>query len=205
DSTIHPDFRLQELRMPAKYKTMGLAFLGDGTLVLAATEEISERIGMGDMPKPSAENKIYLVQGLSTEALPQLVKVVAHSWSQVSGITVAEDRIYVSDRDGFYEILDRNPAEEDLGANRRRIVKWPDGGDWEYGAFWHHWVFTPLYREGRFYAPYSGSIRIGGSNTDPTSDFSGAMLKWDLSGKLEAFAGGLRAPNGAGLDPETGD
>src|SRR5690606_20216818 len=87
DSTIHPDFRLQELRMPAKYKTMGLAFLGDGTLVLAATEEISEKIGMGDMPKPSVENRIYLVQGLSTDTLPRLVKVVAHSWSQVSGVT----------------------------------------------------------------------------------------------------------------------
>lgn len=205
DSTVHPDFHLKELQMPSRYKTMGLAFLGDGTLVLAATEEIAEKIAMGEVPKPDPKNKVFLVKGISTDTLPVRIREVAHSWKQVTGVTVVEDRIFVADRDGFYEVLQKEPADEDFGANRKLIVNWPDEGKWDFGPYWHHWAFTPLFRDGHFYAPYSGSIRVGGSNTAPTSRFSGAMLKWDLSGNLEAFAGGLRAPNGAGLDPESGD
>ena len=91
-------------------------------------------------------------------------------------------------------------------ANRRLIVKWPDAGHWNFGPFWHQWAFTPLYKDGFFYAPYSGSILTGGwSNADATSPLSGAFLKWDLAGNLSAYAGGLRSPNGAALDPATGD
>lgn len=190
---VHPDFALKEVPMPGKFKTMGMQFLEDGRMVLAVTAEI----GMGEMPAPNAKTSVFVVSEVG--GVPDL-KEVANNWSQIAGLVVAEGKVYVSDRDGFYRILDlENPGN--LAGNRKLIVKWP-AGNWTHGEQWHQWVFTPMYHQGYFYAPYSGSIIPGGpSSTAPTSEYSGAFLKWDMDGRLEKFAGGLRSPNGANINP----
>ena len=61
-------------------------------------------------------------------------------------------------------------------------------------------MFNPVHWQGFFYAPYSGSIVFGGpSNAKATSSYSGAFLKWDMTGRLDKFAGGWRSPNGCGI------
>lgn len=105
---VHPDFDLKEIRMPATFKTMGLGFLSDGTMVLGTTDVV----GGGEIPAPDLNHKVYLVSGASTDS----------------------------------------PA--DLKINRRLILKWPDENHWKNGLSWHQWVFTPLYLNGHFYAPY---------------------------------------------------
>ena len=200
DST-HPDYDLRAVAMPAQFKTMGLAFLPDGTLALATTEAV----GGGEVPEPSPEHKVYLMRGASPDSLPGEMREISNGWKQISGIVAVGNRVYVSDRDGFYAIAD-NGATANLSANRQLIVKWPESSHWNFGAYWHQWCFTPVYRDGFFYAPYSGSILTGGwSNVEATSPLSGAFLKWDLQGNLSAYAGGLRSPNGAALDPATGE
>lgn len=199
----HPDVDLTLVPLPAKYKTMGMAFLKDGRMVLATTDFI----GGGEMPAAKSDkHKLLLITG-ATQSDPAKVVVeeIANTWWQMAGIVVANDKLYVSDRDGFYEITQLSkPA--DLKANRRLIASWPNENTWNSGTQWHQWVFTPMYRNGFFYAPYSGSIKPGGpSNVNPTSSKCGAFLKWDLAGKIEATAGGLRSPNGAGLDEATGE
>ena len=57
---IHPDFELCEVKMPARYKTMGLAFLTDGTLVLATTE----MVGGGEVPEADPGHQVFLVRGI---------------------------------------------------------------------------------------------------------------------------------------------
>lgn len=202
--SAHPDFELGEIRMPALYKTMGLAFLENGTLVLATA---AGDLGLGEVPKSDPGNKVLLIEGASTVAMPDRITEVANSWKQITGLNVLDGRIYVVDRDGFYQILDNAPSGSDLNANRRLVVAWPDEGKWDNGPYWHQWVFTPVYRSGRFYAPYSGSLgHGGGSSAAPTSLMSGAMLKWNPDGSyLEPIAGGFRSPNGAALDAETGE
>lgn len=198
---VHPDFELKEIRMPAKFKTMGLGFLEDGTMVLATTEAI----GGGEIPDPDPQHRIYLVKGASPDSMPSTMVDVADNWRQVAGITVANGQIFVSDRDGFYRLSNLTTVG-DPRANRELMVKWPDENHWNNGPSWHQWVFTPFYWKGSFYAPYSGSIRTGGwSSVDPTTSLSGAFLTWDLKGVLKAYAGGLRSPNGADVDPETGE
>jgi hypothetical protein len=198
--TVHPDFELRAIALPAQYKTMGMGFLSDGTLALATTEAV----GGGEVPEPSAEHKVLLIRGANPDSLPISLKEIANGWRQPSGLAVVDDHIYVADRDGFYALPENAPA--DPSRNRALVVKWPDAGHWNFGPYWHQWCFTPLYKDGRFYAPYSGSILTGGwSNVDATSPLSGAFLQWDLEGKLSAYAGGLRSPNGAALDPATGE
>jgi hypothetical protein len=202
--TSHPDFTLTQVPLPAKYKVMGLDFLPDGRMVIAT----SDFMGTGEMPSTRGpRQKVLLVSGATGEN-PADVKVdeIAHTWYQPAGVVVAGGRLYVSDRDGFYEIEQLSPPA-DPAQNRRLVVAWPDEDKWnQWGRQWHQWVFTPMFLDGYFYAPYSGTIRYGGpSNVDPTSSKSGAYLKWDLSGNLEAWAGGLRSPNGASIDDATGE
>lgn len=190
----HPDFALSELPLPSKYHVTAIAFLNDGRMALTTIEKLASQ----SPAAPDPANKLLLVNGVKVEE-------VAHTWLQPSGLVTANGKLYVSDRDGFYEILQLSPPA-DLSKNRRQVLKWPDEGSWKNGYLWHQWVFTPMFHQGFFYAPYSGSIRPGGpSDADPTTRLSGAFLKWDLTGKLEGFAGGLRSPNGANIDPANGE
>ena len=72
---------------------------------------------------------------------PQMTEI-ANNWLQIAGTVVANGKLYVSDRDGFYEI-NQLSAPTDLKANRKLIVKWPDDGSWNNGfqscAHWLNW------------------------------------------------------------------
>ena len=196
----NPGLTIDTIPMPAQYMTMGLDFLSDGRLVMA-TAGIE---GGGQIPPPDANSAIWIVGGLTGKMAGLTVKKVADMWKQPAGVVVADDKVYVSERDGFYAVGDiANPAN--LAANRTRIVAWPtpDAGlKWGWaGEQWHQWVHTPAYFNGKFYGPYGGSIQPGGrSATPPTSTSSGAFISWTADGKggLTKIAGGLRVPNGMG-------
>lgn len=196
---MHPDYEMREVPLAEKYKTTGMGFLSDGRMVVASTDFI----GGGEVPAASPEGKLLLITNPgSANSADIKVKEIADNWKQIMGVTIVDDKIYVSDRDGFYRIQDYQSATLDLANNRQKIASWPDEGTWNNGYSWHQFVFTPMYLNGYFYAPYSGSIRPGGPSDVPaTSSFSGAFLKWDLTGKLEKVAGGLRSPNGANIAP----
>ncbi|MDB5051869.1 MAG: hypothetical protein JWO30_4940 [Fibrobacteres bacterium] len=200
----HPDFDLTEVPFPSKFKTMGISFLKDGRMVLSVTDFVGG--GQVEAAK-SAAVKVYLVSGYDgTAAASVKMEEISNTWYQLVGLVVAEEKVYVSDRDGFYQIL-QLAANAAPAQNRKLIVKWPDENTWNTTFQWHQFVFTPIYNKGFFYAPYSGSIRGGGpSDANPTSHMSGGFLKWDLAtAKLEAIAGGFRSPNGANLDSATGE
>ncbi|MEO6098351.1 MAG: hypothetical protein ABIW76_22835 [Fibrobacteria bacterium] len=200
---VHPDFTVSEVKMPGQYKTMGLVFMKDGHMALGVTDFV----GWGELPtSASNKHKIFLVEGPGTPS-PKVTEI-SHTWLQLSGLTVAENKLYATDRDGFYEIQELSPPTgTDLTKNRRLIVKWPDEGTWNVGGVqFHQWVFTPFYHQGSFYGPYCGVTREGGhSDINPTTKMAGALLKWGTDGGLEALAGGLRVANGAGLDENTGE
>ncbi len=199
--TTHPDFDVREVKLDSQYKTMGLGIMPDGAVVLASINEL----GGGEIPAANPETKIVLIRGLSCDSLPKSVQTLASGWRQISGVTVVDGRIYVADRDGFYKLTSSaDPA--DSASSRSLVLKWPNENFWPMGLYWHQWAFTPFYWRGSFYAPYSGSIHGGGwSSADPTTKLSGAFLKWDTTGNLEAYAGGLRSPNGAAVDENTGE
>ncbi len=182
---------------------MGIDFMKDGRMVLAVTDDIGE----GWVPKTTTVGtKVMMVTGYDQDDPAKLkIEEISNTFLQLSGATVANDKLYVADRAGFYEIPQLTKPT-DVTTNKRLVVKWPDEKTWAFDFMTHQWVFTPIFNKGYFYAPYSGSIRPGGfSDVDATTQMSGAFLKWDLTGKLETFAGGLREPNGANVDEATGD
>jgi hypothetical protein len=200
--TKNPSLIIETVPMPATYMTMGLSFMADGRLVVATTGTE----GGGEIPAASADSKVMIVGGLTGDMSGLSVKTVADMWKQPAGVTIVGDKVYVSERDGFYQIqsLD-NPGT--LSGNRAKIIGWPapDAGlKWTVSEQWHQWVHTPVYYGGKFYGPYGGSIQVGGrSNTPPTSTYSGAFVSWnpDGSGGLTKITGGFRVPNGMNLTP----
>ncbi len=189
-TTVHPAYDIKELGLPDKYRTMGVDFLSDGRMVMVTTGIM----GGGEVPAPDANSCVFIVSGVVGGGNIQVTKI-ASDFRQPSGVNVVNDKIYVTDRDAFYSIPS-NTATADPAANRTKVLAWP------MGSKWHQWIFTPVYLNGKFYAPYSGSIRVGGPSDVPASSaWSGAILRWDPNGlNLEKWAGGLRSPNGAGLN-----
>jgi hypothetical protein len=202
--TKNPSLIIEQIPLPATYMGMGIGFLSDGRMVLATTE--IETVN-GEIPPAKPGSQIMLVDGMTGSMSNLTVKKVADMWKQPSGVTVVNDKVYVTERDGFYLVqnLD-NPGT--LSANRTKIIGWPqpdDGLKWNNGEQWHQWVMTPQYYNGKFYGPYGGSTQPGGrALIPPTSTYSGAFLSWnpDGSGGLTKVAGGLRQPNGMTLGPD---
>jgi len=172
DGTAHPSYVVSKVPLNTTFRTMGMAFLSDGRMVVAATFQ-----GTGEITPPDTGSAIYLISGISTPN-PTVVKI-ADMFREPSGVVVVNDKIFVPDRDAFYSIPSNEPTANP-STNKTKIVDWP------FGANWHQFVFTPFYKDGFFYAPYSG-----------------AFLKWDMEGKkFEKVAGGLRSPNGLGMNDD---
>ncbi len=201
--TKHPSLIIETIPMPATYMNMGVTFLSDGRLVVATT---GERGGGGILP-PNANSLLMIVSGLTGDMSGLSVKKVADMWRQPAGVVVANDKVYLSDRDAFYQINNiENPTN--ISANRTKIISWPqpDGGlVWgPNGEMWHQWIHTPGFFNGKFYGPYGGSIAGGGPSTAAaTSSYSGAVFTWnpDGTGGFTKVAGGLRQANGMGMTP----
>jgi hypothetical protein len=198
---VHPGFTVSAVNLGKNYSNMGIDWLSDGTLVMANCQS-SGNYGGGSVPSPNSESGVYLVRNVT--GTPNVTQI-ASNFRQPSGVTVVRDVIYVADRDVFYRI---NSNSGSGSSNRTKVIDFPGPGteapdyDNQYSnGFWHQYVYAPVYYNGRFYAPYSGSIGGGPSTQGPSSSFSGAYLSWAENGQggLERFAGGLRSPNGNGI------
>jgi hypothetical protein len=204
------------------FANMGLAFLSDGRmLILGASIQTSGQVmGQGVITAADGNQALYLVSGLSrTGSLAgvTVTKILDSLTGPPPGVVVVNDTVYVQDRNAFYRVKSLNPTGGTAKAkNAVRIIKAPTLDStfvWLRGESGHQWVFTPVYHNGRFYAPYSGSIRSGGhSNAPPTSTYSGAMLSWSkdsiipdnapANAGFTKVAGGIRSPNGMASNGE---
>lgn len=198
--TRNPSLTIETIPLPGNYMTMGLAFLPDGRLALATT---GERTTNGEIPAANPNSFIMLVGGLSGDLAAITTRKIADMLKQPAGLTVAEGKLYMAERDAFYLIPSLEPAA--TSTNKAKIIGWPQpeaGYKWVNGEQWHQYVMTPVYHDGRFYAPYGGTTQPGGRATAAaTTSYSGAFLGWapDGAGGLEKVAGGFRQPNGMAL------
>jgi cytochrome c len=168
---------------------MGLDFLSDGRLVMSTGI-------VGTNPREATkESAVYVISGLedSDPEFPNMdVNKIADNFVTTIGVTIVNDTIYIADTHEFHRLTDNNNFSD----KRTKILDWP------FGLEWHHWGFTPVYWEGKFYAGLSGSIVGGGpSTTFAKADEAGSLWEFDLEGNSEVFASGFRQPNGLGLDP----
>ncbi len=206
----------------------GMSWLSDGRMVLLTSDYQQH----GQMPYPGhPRSKVTLLSGLTGGGSVVATDIATH-FKLPTGVEVVNDRIYVSDMDSVYMVPTNSPSNDSLSRmnNRRRMFETPTptmfGGNTAPtnfafpssqsggGSFTvltshnHHYVFTPVYYQGKFYANYAGATLNGNgsANLNPASFFSGALLSWDttttqLDTNANRAGGGLRSPNGNCLGP----
>ncbi len=150
----YPGYTLEEIPLRDFLEqdplVMGLGFLSDGRMVM------STGFVVDDPRNPREDAAVYIISGVDSDNFNELdVKKIAHNFISTIGVTVVDDVIYISDTHEFYKLNDN----ENFSDNRTKLLDWP------FGLEWHHWGFTPVYKDGKFYVGLSGSIVPGGPST----------------------------------------
>jgi hypothetical protein len=207
---------------------MGFDWLSDGRMVILS----NDYLGHDQKPENRPRAKVSIVS--TPVGTGATVTTIASHFKQPGGIKVVNDKIWVSDMYTMYVIPNNSPAAADTLRNRTPRFGMPlstmYGGNTAPNNFAfnksncngtfvpacnsstsqaHHYVFTPVYYQGKFYAAYGGNTGSGNGEAklNASSFYSGAMLTWDssttaLDSTANRFAGGLRSPNGTALGPD---
>ena len=205
----------------------GMDWLSDGRMVLLTSDYQQH----GQMPYPGRpRSKVTLLSGLSGGTVT--ATDIATHFKLPTGVTVVNDRIYVADMDSVYVVPSNTAPADSIGRmnNRRRMFETPTptmyggnnppmnfafpssqsgGGTFTVlNSHNHHYVFTPVYYQGKFYANYAGATlnNSGTAALNASSYFASALLSWDtsttqLDTNVNRAGGGLRSPNGNCLGP----
>lgn len=206
----------------------GFDWLSDGRMVMLT----NDYLGHDQKPASRPRAKVSIITNPGSNAAT--VQTIASHFKQPGGIKVVNDKIWVADMDTVYVIPNNNPAPADTITNRTPRFGMPlstmHGGNlapynfrfnkqtcngltctWENSQA-HHYLMTPVYYQGKFYASYGGATGSGNGNADlnASSFYASAVLVWDsTTTELDtianrSFAGGLRSPNGTALAPGGG-
>jgi hypothetical protein len=203
----------------------GFDWLSDGRMVLLT----NDYVGHDQKPAPRARAKVSLITNPGSDAAT--VQTIASHFKQPGGIKVVNDKIWVADMDTVYVIPNNNPAPADTMTNRVPKFRMPLSTDYNgnlapfnfaynkatcsgltctsTNSQAHHYLMTPVYYQGKFYASYGGNTGSGTglANLVASSFYAGSVLTWDTNTTVldtltnRAFAGGLRSPDGTALGP----
>jgi hypothetical protein len=205
----------------------GFDWMSDGRMVLLTNDYI------GHDQKPAARPRAKVSIITNPSGTSPTVTTIASHFKQPGGVTVVNDKIWVPDMDTVYVIPNNNPAPADTLTNRTPKFGAPlstmhGGNNAPYNFAFnkatcgtgltgctstnsqaHHYIFTPVYYQGKFYASYGGATGSGNgaANLNASSFYAGAMLMWDSATTTldtianRSLAGGMRSPNGTALGP----
>jgi hypothetical protein len=206
----------------------GFAWFPDGRMVLLT----NDYLGQDQKPNNRPRSKVSIITNPGTGSAT--VQTVASHFKQPAGVTVVNDRIWVPDMDTVYTVTNNNPAPADTISNRTPRFRTPLSTDYNghlpplefkfnkancsgglagctnTNSQAHHYIFTPVYYQGKFYASYGDATGSGTglANLNSSSYYGGALLVWDsTTTQLDtianrSFAGGFRSPNGTALGPD---
>ncbi len=208
-------------------KVYGFSWLTDGRMVLLT----NDYIGQDQKPNNRPRAKVSLITNPGTGAAT--VQTIASHFKQPGGVLAVNDQIWVPDMDTVYVIPNNNPAPADTSTNRTPRFRTPLSTDYNghqapfnfafnksqcsgglsgctsTNSQAHHYIFTPVYYQGKIYASYGDATGAGNglANLNSSSFYGSAMLVWDSTTTAldtltnRYFGGGFRSPNGTALGP----
>ncbi len=205
---------------------MGFDWLSDGRMVILSNDYLGHDQKPDNRPRAKVSIVSTPISNTSTAT------TIASHFKQPGGIKVVNDKIWVSDMDTMYVIPTNSPVAADTLKNRTPRFGMPlstmyngnaapnnfafnkpncngISGCTSSNSQAHHYVFTPVYYQGKFYAAYGGNTGSGNGEAklNASSFYSGALLTWDSATTAldtlsnRSFGGGLRSPNGTALGP----
>ena len=143
---------------------------------------------------------VWLVSDVSGRPENVTWRRIASGLFEPLGLKVRDGEIFVHCRDGLWRLHDLNGDGE---IDYYEVFN----NDVHNNAFFHEFAFDlQTDKDGNFYFAKAGPVNPGGSGfQSPRSDHNGTLMKVSKDGKyLEVLATGFRAPNGIGVNPETG-
>lgn len=176
----HPAYRVTQARPEGfEPRVGGMDWLPDGRLVVSTWD---------------AEGAVYTLRGVAGDDAAQIeVKKIASGLAEPLGLCTVGERIFVLQKQELTELLDNDP--DGIVDEFRAIAS-----DWNVSANFHEFAFGLVFRDGWFYFNLAIAIDPGGKSTQPQVAGRGSTLRVKLEdGTVEAFAHGLRTPNGIGF------
>ncbi|MCD6025478.1 MAG: hypothetical protein K0Q91_2394, partial [Fibrobacteria bacterium] len=158
----------------------GFDWLSDGRMVILTNDYLGHDSKPGNRPAAKVSIVSTPIGSSST------VTTIASHFKQPGGIKVVNDKIWVSDMDTMYVIPNNSPAPADTLRNRTPRFGMPLSTMYNghlaptnfafnksncannsgltctnTNSQAHHYVFTPVYYQGKFYAAYGGNTGSG--------------------------------------------
>lgn len=182
EDRLHPGFDLMPIRPKGfEPKVSGMEFLPGGRLAIATWHP----------------NELWILSGYDGPLKAMKAVRAQAGFKELMGLCVLGDTIFAADQDSIYVLRDRDG--DGLPEARAGIGALP----WT-GSF-HEWSFGLVNSGGRFHTGLSVAASQTGKTLSPQKDARrGGLAAMDREGKLEIVAGGLRAPDGLCLGPDSG-
>lgn len=161
----------------------GMDFFADGTRAAISTWS-------GD---------VWVVSGIDEKLENLTWKRVATGLHQPLGLKIVKDQIYTLGHDQITHLVDLDgDGEADFYENVNN--------DWELTSAFHAFAFDlQTDPQGNFVFAFGSPVHAGGGGFQKITNHHGTILRVSPDGqKMEVVAAGLRAPNGIGMNPETG-
>lgn len=173
---VHPSYDLTTLHSANfKPKVGGLAFLGDGRLLLTTWD---------------TEGGVYMMDGLGGDPNKITTKRIAAGLAEPLGIEVVDGNIYVLQKQELTQLID---LDGDEIIDEYRVIC----NSWQVTSDFHEFAFGLVFDKGHFYVSLSMAMRL--LSTEQQKFDRGRVLKIALDGSYEWVNYGLRTPNGIGL------
>ena len=142
---------------------------------------------------------VWVVSGIDEKLQNLTWKRFATGLHQPLGLKVVGDEIYTVGHDQITKLVDLDgDGEADFYENFNN--------DWELTTAFHAFCFDLQQdKDGNLYFAFGSPVHAGGGGFQKITNSHGTLFKVSPDGKkLEAVATGLRAPNGIGLNAQTG-
>jgi glucose/arabinose dehydrogenase len=140
-----------------------------------------------------------VIDGIDDSLASLKWKRFATGLHQPLGLKVVGDKVYTVGHDQITRLHDVDgDGEADFYENYN--------DDWELTTAFHAFCFDlHTDKDGNFSFAFGGPVRSGGGSFHKITSHHGTIMKVSPDGKkLEVYATGFRAPNGIGLNVETG-
>ena len=106
DDIVHPDFNLSTIPLGIDLSVMGIDFLSDGRMAVVT----SDFKGGGQMPDnvQPGDAQVFLISKITGPDMSGLeIRVIADNWSQPTGLTIVDDKIYITRRHFLLSVKSR--------------------------------------------------------------------------------------------------
>ncbi|MEZ4773714.1 MAG: PA14 domain-containing protein [Bacteroidia bacterium] len=174
---LHPSYDLMQARLESfQPRVGGIDFLSDGRMVVCTWEGF-----------------VYLLDNLNQPDPEKIqVKQIAEGLAEPMGLKVAEDKIYVLQKQELTLLVDHDGDE--ITDEYSTICN-----SWPVTTNFHEFAFGLEYWDGFFYATLSSPL--GAVNVHYPERGSAVKIN-PANGKYEILANGFRTPNGVGMNAE---